>query len=76
MEYQEKSLKKYRNREVFSTFWFIVTSESLFWTGVWFKNVNITEELVKVRYQDFDEWSCKFYWKKWKEKWVFYKIKK
>lgn len=76
MEYQIESLKKYRNRKVFSI-GFIVTSEVIIWTGVWFKYINISEELIRVRYEDFDDgWSYKFHWTNWEEKWTFIKVEK
>lgn len=77
-DYQQESLKKYRNKKVFSLFGFIITSDlDIVRTGKYFKYVEIVEEKVKVRYLDFDDgWTYKFFWTKWKEKWIFNKIKK
>jgi len=76
-DYQQESLKKYRNKKVFSLFGFIITNGVIIRTGKYFKYVEIIEEKVKVRYLDFDDgWTYKFFWTKWEEKWIFNKIKK
>jgi hypothetical protein len=77
-EYQIKKLSKYRKRNKFSLFPFIVVNgfdSDFIWTGKWFKKIKITEQKIKERYLDFDDgWSYKYFWTKWKTKWKFLKI--
>lgn len=74
MDYQEKRLKRFRNRIVFNVLGFTFTNNTLTWTGVLFNVVVIKEEKIKYRYKDFEEFNYSFFWSPWRFKYEFIKI--
>lgn len=74
-EFQTVKLQKFRIRTKYSLFPFILVGAEFVWTGKWGKYVNITEQLEKYRYKNFDGgYSYQWYWSEWKYEWKFFRI--
>ena len=70
--YKNKPQGEFRRRKVFSVG--IIITDTIEWTGKWFKFIEIEEEKCLVKFSEFDEWTYTFHWGEWKPIWEFRKI--
>lgn len=70
--FQSVPQNQFRKRKMYSI-GFVITENTMEWTGKWFRYVLIEEQLFFNRIKVFDEWNYSFYWGDWYPSWEFVK---